>query len=180
MKYKYRQGRAEYFNGYHPDKRDLIVTKFQKPEVDESPPVRFLVGTCVVMGFGYTMTMAFRAFIIQPEWMQSDEEQAKGRIWRTTMAQHALKTYMYRPFIEGFSPEQIIIARHDARGFISNEVGTLKDEEKDDFFNQPKKNPKHSVNARGDKEAAEDGSDTDSDGEDGDNENESEDGNADK
>jgi hypothetical protein len=83
---------------------------------------RFLFGRCQTLGVGFTLTVADKCWLVQPEWLRSDEEQGIGRIWRTGLAQKAPKTRSYRCILKDFDPEKIIVARHDARGLVTGSV----------------------------------------------------------
>jgi hypothetical protein len=120
LKYKYNNGKVELFHsGLTKAERMKMVNRFQS---SGSEATRFLIGRCLVMGVGYTLTRAFRCCIMQPEWLRSTELQALGRVWRTGLAQKSIKTYSYRISLADFETERIIIARHDARGIVMDAV----------------------------------------------------------
>ncbi|KIV98989.1 uncharacterized protein PV09_09269 [Verruconis gallopava] len=121
-KYKYCNGKSEYFRpGLSKMDKTAMVNWFM--DNNSTTSTRFLFGRCSNLGVGYSLTRAFRCFLIQPEWLRSVEEQAKGRIWRTGLAQKAVKTYTYRCILDDFEPERIIVARHNARGIVTDEIG---------------------------------------------------------
>jgi hypothetical protein len=81
---------------------------------DDDPALRLAFCFAVISWADYTPTRAFCCFLVQPEWLRSIKDQAKGRIWRTGFAQKSVKTYAFRCILSDFDAKEIIVARHDA------------------------------------------------------------------
>lgn len=100
LKYKYKQGKVGLYRAGLDNQQEQkadIIEHFQKPDIsDPARQLRFLVGRCHFLGTGVNLTRAFRSILLQPEWLGSLEDQAKGRVWRNVLAQSSKKTYMIR------------------------------------------------------------------------------------
>lgn len=101
--------------------RQRLVRAFQEEEDSNKQNPKggipeVLVGTTGILGVGFTCTSAFRMILLEPDWVNRVEQQAKARIRR--IGQCNAQTYSYRIICRDSRVEQNIVDRQKRRRFF--------------------------------------------------------------